>query len=281
MKFFLQVGICLSILTLLSCKVRGYKILGIFPFEGKSHYIIFEDLMKQLAYRGHNITVLSHFPQITPIKNFKDVSLVPNTDIKIRFDFDGFMKLTKPEKVLLIAKNGLRSCAHLNSSAIQNFLKTNEEFDLILIEQFNSDCFLGFSWYFNAPHIGITTHVLMPWANHFFGSPDNPAYIPNHFMHFSDRMTFSERVMNTLAYIFTQDVGRRYVDVASYEIAKKAFGENLPELSDIGRNMSLMLANTHFSLTRPRPLVPGIVEIAGIHLHSMRARPPPEVKLIN
>jgi hypothetical protein len=39
----------------------------------KSHMIIHSALMKELAHRGHQVTVFSPFPEKYPIQNFTDV----------------------------------------------------------------------------------------------------------------------------------------------------------------------------------------------------------------
>lgn len=54
--------------------VNGYKILGVFPTPGKSHWIIGHSVMKTLADAGHSVTVISAFPLKTPIENYRDVS---------------------------------------------------------------------------------------------------------------------------------------------------------------------------------------------------------------
>ncbi|KAF2890120.1 hypothetical protein ILUMI_14894, partial [Ignelater luminosus] len=55
--------------------IEGIRILGIFPAPSYSHFILGHTLMKELASRGHEVTVISPFPQKTPIKNYKDVDL--------------------------------------------------------------------------------------------------------------------------------------------------------------------------------------------------------------
>nr|CAD7588238.1 unnamed protein product [Timema genevievae] len=52
----------------------------------------------------------------------------------------------------------------------------------------------------------------------------------------------------------------------SEQVARKYFGDSLPPLEEIARNTSLHLVNTHFSLFHPRPFVPAVVEVGGIHL---------------
>lgn len=55
--------------------IEGARILGVFPGATYSHFILGHTLMKELASRGHEVTVMSPFPQKTPIKNYKDVDL--------------------------------------------------------------------------------------------------------------------------------------------------------------------------------------------------------------
>ena len=52
---------------------QGAKILGVFPMPAKSHMIVHSALMKELARRGHQVTVLSPFPEKSPIHNFTDI----------------------------------------------------------------------------------------------------------------------------------------------------------------------------------------------------------------
>lgn len=53
----------------------GAKILGIWPMPAPSHFILGERLFKSLAARGHEVSMISPFPQKTPIKNWRDINL--------------------------------------------------------------------------------------------------------------------------------------------------------------------------------------------------------------
>lgn len=53
-----------------------YNILGIFPTMSKSHYIAGGALMKHLAAAGHNVTVISPYPQSKKIPNFRDYEVL-------------------------------------------------------------------------------------------------------------------------------------------------------------------------------------------------------------
>lgn len=57
MKFF----IIITVLLQLKC-CHNLNILGITPLIGKSHFVMFEAVFKELARRGHNVDVVGHFP---------------------------------------------------------------------------------------------------------------------------------------------------------------------------------------------------------------------------
>ena len=53
----------------------GLRILGLFPLHVYSHFVICEELMRELAAKGHQVDVYSHFPQNKPLPNYTDFSL--------------------------------------------------------------------------------------------------------------------------------------------------------------------------------------------------------------
>lgn len=160
-----------------------------------------------------------------------------------------------------------------SSKNLQTFLNIKRNFDVIVIESFNSDCFLGLVHKFPAPVVGISSCTIMNWYNKRFGNPAHPAYIPNNLMWYSDQLTFFERVGNTLisiAHQFAYD----YVIVKNDEhVVREYLGRKTPPLSTIGWNMSLLLVNTHFTYNLPRPLVPNVIEIGGIHIDNRKQLP--------
>lgn len=56
-------------------EIRSYNILGIFHFPSQSHHILGSTLLKELARRGHNVTMISPFPFDEKIPNYTDVKL--------------------------------------------------------------------------------------------------------------------------------------------------------------------------------------------------------------
>jgi hypothetical protein len=59
---------------------HGARILGFFPFPARSHVIVHKALMLELARRGHEITMVSSFPESKPIPNYTDIEVNTNMD---------------------------------------------------------------------------------------------------------------------------------------------------------------------------------------------------------
>lgn len=76
---------------------------------------------------------------------------------------------------------------------IQNILKTQEKYDVILMEQFVSDCFMGIAWKLNAPVIGLSSCPLLPWLYDRIGTPFIPSFMPSFFVGGFDQLTFYQR----------------------------------------------------------------------------------------
>lgn len=97
----------------------------------------------------------------------------------------------------MIQEWGIDACENaLNSTAIQIVLQ--QTFDIILMEQFNCDCMMAIAWKINAPVIGMSSCVLLPWLYDRVGSPLIPSYMPS-FLGYSDEMSLSERSISWIS----------------------------------------------------------------------------------
>ncbi|XP_022190398.2 UDP-glycosyltransferase UGT5 isoform X1 [Nilaparvata lugens] len=253
------------------------KILAVFPHIAKSHQDVFQPLVEELAARGHQVTVVSFFPRKEPLANFTDIPIDAH-------DLPPVMHNSLPINLLdsinpikdffIITDIGMQCCESvLASSNVQKLLKSDEQFDLIITELFTVDCFLGFAHRFKSPNIAVSSSVLLPSNSDRFANSDNPAIVPNLFLSLSDKMTYKERFFNTFATLFMKTVRRYYYDVAAERIARKYFGSAMPPLDEIAKNTSLVLVNTHPSLNRPRPQVPAVIDVGGMHIKDAKKLP--------
>lgn len=69
-------------LGLIEC-ANGLRILGIFPHLGASHFRFFQPIMKRLAEVGHQVTVISPFPEKNPLQNYKDLALTGADELSV------------------------------------------------------------------------------------------------------------------------------------------------------------------------------------------------------
>lgn len=72
-----KMGVLKVILTIFAISelVEPAKILGIFPINSENHYYLGNALMKELANRGHQVTVLSPFALDHPSENYTSIDI--------------------------------------------------------------------------------------------------------------------------------------------------------------------------------------------------------------
>ncbi|XP_012271236.1 UDP-glucuronosyltransferase 2B2 [Orussus abietinus] len=256
-----------------------YNILGIFGHPGKSHFDFFRPLLIELARRGHDVTVVSHFPRgpkDESLPNYRDVSLAPTARDKIgmgngvnvvdlsRINYSPFSVV---KEVALLRAWGLQACEDaLRNEDVRRLVASNDTFHVILTESFNTDCFLGFVHRFKAPFIALSSHQIMPWTQERLRDPENPSYVPCSFLGFSWKMNFLQRVQNALTVALTRVYFRTAYEWPTQVLVEEAFGPGVPPLWEIARNTSAILLNTHYSLHGARPHLPNVIDVGGLHI---------------
>ncbi|XP_054259226.1 UDP-glycosyltransferase UGT5-like isoform X2 [Macrosteles quadrilineatus] len=243
-------------------------ILAVFPHTGKSHFDVFEPLVLALADRGHHVTVISFYPQRQTVKNITDISLVGLVPLRVnqvRFDdietpFTDFISM---------ATMGLDMCEKiLSHSTVKGFLRADKKVDAILIEFFNTNCFFSLAHKYAVPFIGIGSASLSPDQEARIGNPWLPAYVSNPDLAYSYVMGLSHKIVNVVYSVATRAVRAYYIQHEQY-VVDRLVGHT-PPLEDIARNVSVVLVNTHSSMLRSRPMVPGFVEVGGIHIRPQK-----------
>lgn len=160
----------------------------------------------------------------------------------------------------------------LNHTKIQQLLHSNEKFDVVITDNFLSDCFKAFATHFDAPLIVINPVGPNFWINPFVGNPSPPSYIPDILLNYYHPMTFCERMINTLIYGFNYVLYNLMVYPRHAQLVK----EYIPRggnLYDILYNTSLVLLNSHPTLNQPVPTVPNMIEIGGFHMKPAQKLP--------
>jgi glucuronosyltransferase len=169
----------------------------------------------------------------------------------------------------------------LQQKEVQNLLHSNDQqFDLIITEIFVTDSLLGFAHKFKAPVVQVVAFGGTPSIGDLVGNPSPYSYVPDPIQDFSDRMTFWQRVVNTLGITY-QKLSRYIHHLPKQQaILEKYFSDYapLPSISKLASSTSLILVNGHFSISYPQPLMPNLVQVGGMHVKP--AKKLPEVSII-
>lgn len=173
----------------------------------------------------------------------------------------------------LIHEWGNEACEHaLNSSAIENILTEGKEkpYDLIIVEQFNSDCMLGVAHILKAPVIGLSSCNLMPWHLTKMGLPFEPSFEATLFSHSSNLNEFKTRLSNWFTIAYMNFLYKKVTEVNDNQLLKKRFGNDFPDVKELSNKVSMTFVNQHYSLSGSKHLSPNIIELGGIHIQDIK-----------
>jgi len=165
---------------------------------------------------------------------------------------------------------GIRLCEILiQHKNLRNIIASKkEEFDVIITNAFFNDCVFGISYMLDIPVIKMCSFGGTKWMDEWVGNPSPYAYLPQIFSEYGDRMNFWQRTFNTLSEMYMKP-GRIFYVIPQHDaILRKYFNSsNIPSISVLQKSTALLLTNQHFTIGYPKPLMPNIVEIGGIHIN--------------
>jgi len=169
----------------------------------------------------------------------------------------------------------------LQQESVQKLIhSTDQHFDVIFIEASVTECFLGFAHKFQAPTIQVCPYGGGNFMADWVGSPNPYSYVPDESIDYTDKMNFWERTLNTILCLL-KHVLRQLIHVPKQNAAMQKhfnYTDNLPPVWELEYKTSLVLVNTHHSLSYPKPLMPNYVQVGGMHV-----KPPkklPQVRIV-
>jgi glucuronosyltransferase len=164
----------------------------------------------------------------------------------------------------------------LQQNSIQKLIhSTDLHFDVVIVEAFVNEFFLGFAHKFKAPIIQICPYGGGNFMADWVGSPHPYSYVPDEFIHYTDKMNFWERTHNTIVSLL-KHVGRQLIHVPKQNAAMQNhfnYTDSLPLVWELEYKTSLVLINTHHSLSYPKPLMPNYVQAGGMHVKPPKKLP--------
>ncbi|KAE8749856.1 UDP-glycosyltransferase-13 [Frankliniella occidentalis] len=253
---------------------QAYRVLGMFPFNGRSHNIMFKALMEVLADRGHDVYMMSPFPQKAPRANYTDLDL--SKEFPSLVNGLTYEQMTSFGRTTIVKLIGQMAGADLCRATFetQHFRDVmsgkHGKFDVVFTEIFGSDCFAAVAHKLKLPLISVVTAPDFPWMHERVGSIDNPSYIIAGMEPFAGRMNFLQKITNVFMCLYNKYMHKVYVNDPSDPVVREFFGQDTPAIAELIKNTSLIMVNSHVSVNPARPVNPNVINVGGLHLKDAR-----------
>ncbi|NWX40533.1 UD11 glucuronosyltransferase, partial [Steatornis caripensis] len=270
-RFTVALVLLLSVVS----SAAGGKLLVV-PVDG-SHWLSMKEVLDGLRHKGHEIVVVAPETNlyIKPSENFimkmhssplKQEEVEENLQALIRNTLEEGPFLERFRKVYqnmkLLSDLAVSSCEHLlYDKELVRYLEESK-FDAL----------------FTDPVLPcgqiLAEHLSVPSVFYFRGAtcgldfeatqcPNPPSYVPRVYTELTDRMNFLQRVKNLIFdipnYFLCDFIFQSYAKLASEFLHRDV------TVPDLLRQASIWLMRLDFVLEYPRPLMPNIIFIGGVH----------------
>lgn len=168
--------------------------------------------------------------------------------------------------------------AMLQSNALNDLLdhckNLNKPFDLIVHDNTLVEALLGLVPLFGNPPLVLISPWGMPqWMTFRAGNIFNPSYVPNMLSEIELNMSFYQRCKNTFFYVFLECFYNFFTVPYQNKMMWERFGKHLPSVKEIAKQANIMLLSHHFAFDLPKPLLPGVIGVTGLHISEPKPLP--------
>uniref|UniRef100_A0A0K8TDH0 Ecdysteroid UDP-glucosyltransferase n=2 Tax=Lygus hesperus TaxID=30085 RepID=A0A0K8TDH0_LYGHE len=251
--------------------IKPSRILVMLPMPLYSHTQNYMPIFKELAKRGHHVTVVSPFPQNMTSSNWEEIT-VPNILSRLMafLPDPDFSKQSFVDKIFGFMMIGVRAMnMTLQMKPVADLWNDDSrEFDLVFVEaQFIQEPLVAFGHKFKAPVIALYPSFITPEVAYYTGNPlMTMTYVPNMFFPFSNSMSFLERGMNSAFNLFRIISYNLWTIPRMDELIRQYLpSKDLPYVGDMLFNMSFTFMDTHHVLSYPFPRVNNMRGFLGIN----------------
>ncbi|KAH8317785.1 hypothetical protein KR074_010261 [Drosophila pseudoananassae] len=285
-------GLLVALLALQSMPQgsEGANILGVFTSHSPSHLIVHMSVMKALAEKGHNITVVSSLPPKVTHKSIKHI-VVPLDPESEKILNDGMAQMAKQKPSIWNTFSNIFSSLSLlidkqvdvleDPRFQELYLNKGNKFDVVFVGFFFNSYQVALGARFNCPVIISWSGPPMLMVNSFLGNPELSS-VPQMSISLAPgaTMTFPQRLKNFVSTLGFQGLDL-YLNTKYNQFYKRLWGndKSMPSFEEAKKNVSLAFCNGHGISEGPiRPNVPGIIEVGGIQVKSKPDPLPEDIK---
>ncbi|XP_067299697.1 UDP-glucuronosyltransferase-like isoform X2 [Pseudorasbora parva] len=255
--------------------VQAGKVL-VMPVDG-SHWLSMKILVEELSQRGHEMVVL--VPETSVLIKASDNYItksfhVPYTYADLKANLDNIEKnaFEKPPQLIDIFENlrNLMQFTNMQVKACEGLLydeplmKSLREtgFDVLLTDPF-LPCGTIIADSFSLPAVYFLRLIPCGLDESATQCPSPSSFVPRLMTGYSDKMTFSQRVKNTLMTIFEIYLCSKLFASAD-ELASRYLQKDTTYKELLGHG-AIWLHRYDFTFEFPKPQMPNMVQIGGIN----------------
>lgn len=250
--------------------------LLVVPMDG-SHWTVMKAVAEELGRRGHTVLVL--MPEIS--MRLDSGTHYKSKTFPVPYTQDLFNQLTKTSQQLIGSTASLterisgklkhmREVMNLIISTSESLLFNPElveflrkqKFDAVLTDPvMPTGAILAFN--LSLPAIYMLRGLPCGMDATVTACPDPPSYIPRFFTKHTDRMCFTERVINVLVYML-EPVMCKLLFWWSDDVASRFLQRSI-SMAEILNTDAVWLLRYDFTMEFPKPLAPNTVLIGGVN----------------
>lgn len=224
---------------------------------------------------------MSPFPMENPPENFTTIDIS-----EIKKDFSGgtselFNKENIQMSLISKFKFLYRNTLHMTNITLQHpemkkLLKSNEKFDLLILELFLTDALLGLSTVFDCPVVALSSNGPHTWVTDVLGSSRPATYVPHMHSDFKTRMNLGRRLEDAVFYFMETIFMNIYHLPKQEQLFNQVFVQSNRTFDEVRKNaVAITLVNSHYSVSFPKPFLPNMIEVPGMQVNEEMLKPLP------
>ncbi|KAL6445603.1 hypothetical protein ACFW04_000851 [Cataglyphis niger] len=260
---------------------NSLSILLIQPVASTSHHVWTMSLLKGLLRNGHHVHVVSIHEANIKGKLAQNMTYAVYGDIMKELaesddhDPNEWAKQGIIYGIYYLYNKGMSLCEQtIATKEAKELLKMikNVKFDVIVQDVTLYQCLYGL-WEVakgKPPVVGYVPFGSAPWLKYHIGGPHYPSVRSYPYKDLAKPTNLWERTLNALYYIVDDLVRQYYYMPISQQITERYIGHKIRPLSEIEKNISIILINTYSVFEPGIPLPPNAIEIGGLHTQSVQ-----------
>ncbi|XP_058447702.1 UDP-glucosyltransferase 2-like [Malaya genurostris] len=284
MLFKFHIFLYLSLTVKLS---NTANILYIAALTSTSHTIWHRPLIHALAAKGHNLTVLAVDVEDDPPPNVAYVKIEGAYEAFAE-EADEFMamEMSNPFKIISEMKQfTIAFCKYvLGSHGFDQFKAYPDDFkiDVILNDYLSGSCLSAYAQHkFGRPaYIGLTAYLAQVTTLTMTGAFSFPSLIPYHMSDVRQPMSFPQRFVNFLLYIYEEISKYSQILPAQNRILKQLLPD-IPNVGELERDARLVLLNSNPVIQLSEPMMPNVIPVGGMQIIPPKPLPEDLEQLLN